>query len=193
MSRCPCHWTLSCLPSSLLSSSFIFFFNFILGFLAHTPYTHSCNLYKSYLPPPPGGQKIFFIILGRQVAGETSDLVGCACVCAMRVCVGGPFSLPLSLFTLYPFIVTSSVITTFFLSYRSSTVEKGELSIFYPSIHSSVIQLLQITFSFFFYVLYLWTDWTLENSSTAETVLFLVIFYFSFSNFFKVFLFVCYS
>ena len=121
-------------------------------------------------------KKFFFNIQGRQVAGETSDLVGCVCVCAVCVCrLVVLFSLPLSLFTsIHPFIsTTSSVITTFFFLCRSSTVEKGELS-FHPSISHPFFSNPVVTnsFSFFLYVLYLWTDWTLGNSSTTETVLF---------------------
>ena len=136
MSRSPCHWTLSCLPSSLLSSSF----NFILFlFWAIQPihYTHTHTNSINHLSPAAWRpkKKIFLNILGRQVAGESSDLLGCVCVCCVCVCVGGPFSLPLSLFTLYPFIVTtSSVMTTlFFFPCRSSSVEEGELSL-HPSI-----------------------------------------------------------
>ena len=106
---------LFCLPSSLLSSSF-YFFKFYFGlfspYIIHT-FIQSLLIISSL---PPGGLKKFFLnILGRQVAGRSSDLLGCVCVCAVCVCVDGPFSLPLSLFTLYPFIVFTSSANNYFL------------------------------------------------------------------------------
>ena len=92
MSRSPAHWTLSCLPSSLLSFSFIFL-EFILGYLACIHHTHTHTIPKNYLSPAAWRPKKFYI-RGRQVAGESSDLLGCVYVCAVCVCVGW-----LSLFT----------------------------------------------------------------------------------------------
>ena len=86
MSRSPCHWTLSCLPSSFLSSSFNFYFYF---FGLSSLYTIHTLIQSLQIKSPPATwrpKKIFFNIQGRQVAGETSDLVGCVCVCALCVC-----------------------------------------------------------------------------------------------------------
>ena len=177
MSRSPCHWTLSCLPSSLLSSSFNFIF-FYFGLTS--PYTiHTLiQSLKIISPLPPGGLKNFFKnILGRQVAGESSDLLGCVCVCCVCVCVGGPFSLPLSLFTLYPFIVTTSSVTLFSFPAGAALLKKVSYHSIHPSlILSLVFQLLQMTFFFSLYVLHLWTDWTLGDFSDCLTSIFLIFF-----------------
>ena len=136
--------SLSISLDSFLSSVlfFYFYFYFILCYLAYTLYTHSCNLYKSYLPLPPGGPKNLFNILGHQVAGETFDPVECVCVCT------GWWSL----FTTFVSFHSSSIyslslpvqLLLLFFPCRSSTVKEGELSR-HPSIFHRflVIQLLQ--------------------------------------------------
>ena len=82
--------TLSCILSALLFSSFNF--NFILGYLAcvHHTHIHTNPISPLHSPPPPppsqpGGQKIFYNIPGCQVVGESSDLLGCICVCRLVV------------------------------------------------------------------------------------------------------------
>ena len=95
MSRSPA-WSLL---SSSFKPSFLFFLFLFLFFWAIQPIQTLFIIF----PLPQGGlkKKFFLNIRGRQVAGGSSDLLGC-------VCVGGPFSLPLSLFTLYLLIVTIS-------------------------------------------------------------------------------------
>ena len=128
----------SCLPSSLLSSSFIFIF-FYFGL--SSPYTIH-TLIQSLLiisPLPPGGlkKKFFFKILGRQVAGESSDLLGCVCVLCVCVCWWSFFTSSVSLHSIHSYCHYQFITTLFFFPCRS-TGEKGELSL-HPSIHSSSI------------------------------------------------------
>ena len=163
MSRSLCHWTLSCLPSSLLSSSFNFYFYFFFGL--SSPYTiHTLiQSLKIISPLPPGGQKKFFFnIQGRQVAGESSDLLGCVCVCCVCVCrLVVPFhflclsSLSLSSHCHFQF----SYHCFFSFPTGAALLKKVSYLSIHPSlIHSLVIQLLALSFSL--YVLYLWPDWT---------------------------------
>ena len=92
--------SLSCLVSSIFffQAFFPFLFFYFYFFWAIQP---TQTLFIIF-PLPPGGlkKKFFFNIRGRQVAGGSSDLLGC-------VCVGGPFSLPLSLFTLYHLLIVT--------------------------------------------------------------------------------------
>ena len=163
MSRSPCHWTLSCLPSSLLSSSFNFFKIF---FWAIQPihHTHTHTISKNHLSPAAWRpkKKIFFNIQGRQVAGESSDLLGCVCVCCVCVCrLVVPFhflclsSLSLSSHCHFQF----SYHCFFSFPTGAALLKKVSYLSIHPSlIHSLVIQLLALSFSL--YVLYLWPDWT---------------------------------
>ena len=128
----------SCLPSSLLSSSFIFIF-FLFWAIQPIHHTHTHTNPINYLSPAAWRpkKKFFFKILGRQVAGESSDLLGCVCVLCVCVCWWSFFTSSVSLHSLsihchYQFITTLS-----FFPCRS-TGEKGELSL-HPSIHSSSI------------------------------------------------------
>ena len=128
------------IPSNLLSSSFNF--NFILFWAIqpiHHTHIHTIQSLIIISPLPPDGQKMFLTTQAARWQGRSLIFQGaCMCVCVQ---VGSPFSLPLSLFTLYPFIVTtSSVVTTLsFFSCRSSTVEKvSQLSI-HPFFSNPVI------------------------------------------------------
>ena len=102
MSRSPCHWALPVFLQAFfpLLLFFLYFFYFGLSslYIIHT-LIQSLQIIS---PLPPGGlKKNFFLkILGRQVAGESSDPVGCVCVLLCVCSVGGPFSLPLSLSSL---------------------------------------------------------------------------------------------
>ena len=123
------------IPSNLLSSSFNFILFWAIQPIHHT-HIHTIQSLIIISPLPPDGKKMFLTTQAARWQGRSLIFQGaCMCVCVQ---VGSPFSLPLSLFTLYLFIVTtSSVITTlFFFPCRSSTVEKGELSL-HPSISHS--------------------------------------------------------
>ena len=132
----------SCLVSSVfflqaffpLLFIFIYFFYFGLSslYIIHT----LIQILLIIFPLPPGGlqKKIFFNIQGRQVAGGSSDLLGCVCVCC--VCVGwwSLFTSSVSLHSLSIHCHYQFITTLFFFPCRSSTGEKGELSL-HPSIH----------------------------------------------------------
>ena len=131
------------LPSSSFKPSFLFFlFLFLFFFGLSSPYTiHTLiQILLIISPLPPGGlkKKIFFNIQGRQVAGESSDLLGCVCVCCVCVCWWSFFTSSVSLHSLSSHCHHQFITTLFFFPCRSSTGEKGELSL-HPSIHISSI------------------------------------------------------
>ena len=135
--------SLSCLVSSVffLQAFFpLFFFLFFLFFLfwAIQPihYTHTHTNPINHLPPAAWrpSKKIFFNIQGRQVAGGSSDLLGCVCVCCMCVGWWSLFTSSVSLHSLSIHCHYQFITTLFFFPCRSSTGEKGELSL-HPSIH----------------------------------------------------------
>ena len=138
--------SLSCLVVSSVFFLQAFFpllliFIFIL-FWAIQPihHTHTHTNPINHLPPAAWRpKKIFFNIQGRQVAGGSSDLLGCVCVCAVCVCVGWSlFTSSVSLHSLSTLCHYQFMTTLFFFPCRSSSGEKGELSL-HLSIHFSSI------------------------------------------------------
>ena len=160
---------------SSFKPSFLFFYIFLfILFWAIQPihYTHIHTNPINYLLPCrlAASKKNFFLnIRGRQVAGGelwSSRVRVCVlCVCVLVVlfhflC----FSLhSLSTHCHYQFITTLS-----FFPCRSSTGEKGELSL-HPFITSHPVFSYPVVILLFFslYVLNLWTDWTLGNSLSS--------------------------
>ena len=134
--------SLSCLVSSVFFLQaffpllFIFIFFFLFWAIQPIHYTHTHTNPINHLPPAAWrpSKKIFFNIQGLQVAGGSSDLLGCVCVCC--VCVGwwSLFTSSVSLHSLSIHCHYQFITTLFFFSCRSSTGEKGELSL-HPSIH----------------------------------------------------------
>ena len=125
-------WSLDSLLSSF-QPSFLFFYFFYFYFGLSSLYIIHTLIQSLQIisPLPPGGlkKKIFFKILGRQVAGESSDPVGCVCVCC--VCVGwwSFFTSSVSLRSPSIHSLSLQVHLLFFFPCRSSPVEKGELSL----------------------------------------------------------------
>ena len=165
MNRSPArsHLSSSSKPSFLFLKLFLFLFYFGLSSL-YTIHTF-IQILLIIFPLPPGGlkKKFFFNIQGRQVAGESSDLLGCVCVCCVCVCrLVVPFHFlclsSLSIYSLSPSVHNYSL----FLSLQEQHWWKRwavSPSIHPHLIHSLVIQLL--FFSFSLYVLILWTDSTI--------------------------------
>ena len=110
------------------------------------------------------------------MAGRSSDLLGRACVCCVCMCWWSLFTSSVSLHS-YPLSSPVQLITTFSFLAGAALLKK----VSYFSIHSShlllAFQLLQLTLSFFLYVLYLWSYWTLGDFQLLK------LSYFSFFSF----------
>ena len=132
-------------------------------------------------------KKIFFNIQGRQVAGETSDLVGCVCVCAVCVCrlvVLFHFLCLSSLPSIHSFPLPVQLLLLFSFP-AGAALLKGELSL-YPSIHPFFSNPVVTDYFLFFPLCSLLVDW-LEDSwglFNSETIFFLIFFCCNFFMFF---------
>ena len=133
---------------------------FILSYLPYVYHTHIYTNSRNPLSPAAWQPKTFFIsqYAGSQERALIFQGAHVCGVCVIRLVVSFHF------LCLYSFLPPVQLITTsLFFPFRSSTFEKGEL---HPSISHSFFSNPVVTniFSFFLYVLHLWTDWTLGNS-----------------------------
>ena len=102
---------------AFLPGVYCLYFSFNLYF--NDTHTHANHI--NYFPHTAWWPKKHLNILGHQLVGGISDVLGCVYLCCMYVCAGWlvPFTF-FVLFTFYPFIVTITSKLLQFFHYRSS-------------------------------------------------------------------------